>query len=214
MLTPRVLAQCELIALEARARLGLAAVDRLDPGALADYLRVEVQSIDAFRGSHPDEVRHLTQVRPMEFAAAMVPCGDRRRILYNPAHPVEERFYTLAHELAHLLLDHEATPLFDEFLKRRLNPVEEAEADYLAGALLVPRIGVAHVMRQYDNDLTQAARHYGVSRALLRARLEATRPAESVSRVGRALESELARWEANPPAGAGEEPAPQAPTTG
>jgi Zn-dependent peptidase ImmA (M78 family) len=176
--------RCERIALEARASLALAAMDPLDPRALAEHLDIEAVSLEAFRIAHPDAVEQLTEKNPDAFFGALVPFGDRQVIVYNPAHPPHGQRFTVCHELAHLLLGHKPVPPFDRNLKRRFNPIDEAEADYLAGALLVPLIAATPALERSAYDLAGAAKHFGVSRQLMQARLVESRPRPPIAEPG------------------------------
>lgn len=179
-------AEFEQIALETRGELRLAALDRLDPGRLAEHYAIETLSIDVFRDSHPEAVKQLMDVEPSAFSAATVFFGSRRTIVFNPQHSPRRHVNTIAHELAHVLLEHEPSPLFDATWKRHWVPSNEDEADYLAGALLVPRTAVGPIMESVASDLVEAAEHFGVSEKLMEARVEAAADAKP------AAEAELA----------------------
>lgn len=168
--------QCEQIALEARSALALAAMDPLDPRLLAEHLGIETLSLEAFRKAHPEAVEQLVEINPRAFSGVLVPFENRQIIVFNPAHPPHRRRYTVCHELAHLLLEHKPKPPFDRDLKRRFNPTDEAEADYLAEALLVPLIAATPMVERCGNDVGRAAEHFRVSRRLMRARLIEARP--------------------------------------
>lgn len=168
--------KCEEIALEARARLSLAAVDRLEPHLLAEHLGIELRSLEAFREEHPDAVEQLVERNPDAFSGALVPCEDRQVIVFNPALSPDNWRLTICHELAHLLLGHRPTPPIDGNMKRRFNAGDEAEADYLAEALLVPLIAALPEVERRGGDIGSAALHFGVSARVMRARLAQSAP--------------------------------------
>jgi Zn-dependent peptidase ImmA (M78 family) len=175
-----VRAQCEQIALDARSRLSLAAGDRLEPHTLAEHLGIGTLSLETFREAHPEAVEQLVKVNPGAFSGALVPFEERQTIVFNPVHPPTRHRHTICHELAHLLLEHKPEPPFDRDLKRRFNPIDESEADYLAEALLVPLIAARPAVERFGNDIDRAAEHFGVSSRLMRARLsEGSRLGES-----------------------------------
>src|SRR6476646_6990642 len=155
--------RCEQIALVLRAELELDAESRFDPVDFASHLAIDVDSIERFRDALPDAVGQLTEADIQSFAAATVFCGTRCLILVNPSQSPSEEALSVAHELAHLELEHEPTwPLFDEAGNRmRWRADEEAEAEYLAGAMLVPRSGVAPVFSRLDRDPLGVAAHFG-----------------------------------------------------
>lgn len=171
--------QCEQISVDVRSALSLAAGDRLEPHILAEHLGIETLSLETFREDHPEAVEQLVKVNPGAFSGALVPFEERQIIVFNPVHPPTRHRHTICHELAHVLLEHRPEPPFDRYLRRRFNPVDESEADYLAEALLVPLIAASPAVEGFGNDIDRAAEHFGVSSRLMRARLtESSRVSE------------------------------------
>ncbi|HEU4905413.1 MAG TPA: ImmA/IrrE family metallo-endopeptidase [Solirubrobacterales bacterium] len=169
--------ECEEIALELRGELAVDDRTRLDPRLVADHLAIDVQTIERFRRYLPEEVTRLAEEDVESFAAATVFRGTRCLILVNPSQSDIEQATSIAHELAHLELEHEPTwPLFDERGRRRSwCAEEEAEAEYLAGAMLAPRSGVEPVLSDCSQDPRRCAAHFGVSPSLMRQRVAASR---------------------------------------
>jgi Zn-dependent peptidase ImmA (M78 family) len=99
------------------------------------------------------------------FSALTVCAGTRRLIVYNQRHPPGRRASSLAHELAHVILDHPPGPVLDSARARLWDETLEAEADWQAGALLVPREGAVAWLRR-ERGPAGGERHFGVSRAL------------------------------------------------
>jgi hypothetical protein len=164
---------CEQVALEVRGDLGLEVSDAFIPREFAEHQAIDVESIERFLPAFPAEVQRLIEAGPETFAAATVFCGTRCLILINPNQSDREEALSIAHELAHRELEHEATwPLFDEQgRRRRWSAGEEEEADYLAGAMLVPRSSLE--ASGFGSDHQEATAHFGVSPALLRRRVSA-----------------------------------------
>jgi len=169
--------RCEDIALELRGELGIGDQARLDPKELAAHLAVDVHSIEHFRPRLPDEVRRLAEEDVESFAAVTVFCGTRCLILVNPSQGSHEEALSIAHELAHLELEHEPTwPLFDAAgRRRRWRANEEVEAEYLAGAILAPRSGVRALIARLGHDPRRISEHFGVGPSLARRRFTAAR---------------------------------------
>jgi Zn-dependent peptidase ImmA (M78 family) len=180
--SPRRFAEeCEEIALEARAELGLDSQARLDPRRLAKHLGIEVVSIKRYRHVCPAAVKQLTERDKMAFSAGTVFRKTRCMILVNPVHSPKRESNSIAHELAHLMLEHEPMSLLDGAGRRNWREEDEGEAHYLAGALLVPESGVAPVLDRMDWDLRSAADHFGVSDALMQIRIEVSGAGAGVS---------------------------------
>jgi hypothetical protein len=173
-LRPGFKAQAERIALELRAELGLAPDDRLAPAALAAHLAIPVLALDDLRDevALPASVERLSQPGAA-FSALTVCAGPRRLIVYNPRHPPGRRANSLAHELAHIILEHPPAPPLDQAGRRLWHDAQEAEADWQAAALLVPREGALAWLRR-ERGPAGGERHFGVSRALFLWRLHQT----------------------------------------
>lgn len=172
VLTEGFKAECEEIACETREELGLGGEDRFDPWGLAEFLHIDVDSIEGLSEAEKRDVRRLTKFDQDGFSAATAFCKPKSRILFNPAlKPVRQR-ESVAHELGHLLLEHEPTwPPFDKEGKRFSREQEEAEADYMAAALLVPAKGVAAILADFGGDVAAAADYLGVRIELMRRRV-------------------------------------------
>jgi hypothetical protein len=165
---------CEQIALEVRADLGLTVGDAFSPREFAEHQAIKVESIERFLPAFPDEVNRLIDEGSEVFAAATVFCGTRCLILVNPSQSKREEALSIAHELAHRELEHEpAWPLYNEQGHRRQrSDGEETEADYLAGAMLVPRSGMDLGALERER-LEAAASKFGVSSEFIRSRTAA-----------------------------------------
>lgn len=175
-------AECERVAIELREELGLSAAERLDPHLLAKHLAIPVASLAEFASSCGAAVAQLTSADRGCFSAATVFFGPRRMIVYNPAHPPGRHANSVAHELAHVLLEHEPGAVRERSGERRWRAADEAEADWLAATLLAPREGILQVMYELG-EVGAAAAHFGISEALMRWRLNHTGVARQIQRA-------------------------------
>lgn len=164
----------ERISLEIRAELGLTAHDRLDPVALADYLGIPVLSLGDLKdgGARPESITCLMRSQA-NFSALTVLDGTRRLIVYNPRHRPGRRASSLAHELAHVLLEHPPAPALGDGGCRHWNSQFEEEANWLAAALLVPRDGALWWLR-CGHSIEEGAAHFGASKVLFLWRVNMT----------------------------------------
>src|SRR4029453_18208928 len=89
--------------------------------------------------------------RMPDFSATTVVLGTKRLIVYNPRQPDGRRASNLAHELSHLILEHEAAPAIGFGGCRHWDGVQEAEADWPGAALLVPRASALEWMLEHDD---------------------------------------------------------------
>lgn len=166
--------ESERTALAVRAELDLSARDRLDPRDLAREFGIPVVSLTELLmdGADRRHVAHLGSALA-RFSAATMCVRTQRLIVYNPRHPSGRRANSLAHELSHVILEHTPTPVLGPGGCRYWNRDLEDEADWQAGALLVPRDGAFYWLR-HGTDPFDAARHFGVSDALFRWRMNQT----------------------------------------
>ncbi|HKS47765.1 MAG TPA: ImmA/IrrE family metallo-endopeptidase [Amycolatopsis sp.] len=124
---------------EVRAELGIDAFAAMDPYALAKLYGIEV--VDLSNPCLPAEsVRHFTEERPHVFSGALVPLQPSGAlIIENHVHHPVRRRSTIAHEMAHVLLEHPfGLTLTDENGCRAGVAEIEEEAAELSGELLIP----------------------------------------------------------------------------
>lgn len=167
--------QAERLSLELRAELGLTASDPLDPRDLAAHLAIPVRGLGDLEsaGASAAAIRHFQNAASEVFSAVTLVQGHRRLIVVNDAHAVVRQSSDLAHELAHVSLEHEPHQSVFQNGCRRWNDQMEAEADWLGGALLVPRDGALEVARG-GLSVAAAASHFGVSEKMMKWRLQHT----------------------------------------
>jgi Zn-dependent peptidase ImmA (M78 family) len=130
-------------------------------------------------GARAESIKRLAHA-DAGFSALTVCAGTHRLIVYNQRHPPGRRANSLAHELSHIILEHPPAPALDESGARLWDPQLEAEADWQAGALLVPRDGVLAWLRR-ERNLANGEKHFGVSRALFLWRVHQTGAARQFS---------------------------------
>jgi Zn-dependent peptidase ImmA (M78 family) len=179
----------ERIAEAVRSDLGLGTLDRLDCFALAEAWGIPVVSLGELRedGASDASIRRLMSP-DAGFSATTVVVGPRRLIVYNPRDGAGRKANSLAHELAHVILEHQAAPAIGVGGCRNWDGQQEAEADWLGSALLVPRASALAWMLESD-DVEAGAKNFGVSIELFRWRINHTG-------VVRQVEKEKRRGEA------------------
>ena len=168
---------CENASSEYRSHLGLDLEDRLDPRDLARHLGVLVRTPDELPGLSSHSIRQLTKVDPDSWSAATVTAGGRNLVVLNSAHAPTRQRSSLAHELAHVILNHRpaTTSVSEEgiLFRDRYDTEQEEEADWLGGALLLPRGGLLGVYRRTSSSQV-IGQIFGVSIQLVDWRLRMT----------------------------------------
>jgi Zn-dependent peptidase ImmA (M78 family) len=127
-----------------------------------------------FKGQH----RNQLLIRDASsWSAVTLEKSGQRVIVVNSTHSEARQNNNIMHELAHLVLEHEAARVDISpqglMLLETYNLQQEAEADWLAGALLVPREALLAVLKR-NQRLEAAAAHFQVSVQLVRMRRDRT----------------------------------------
>lgn len=167
----------EETALKIRRKLELATHAPVDPAVIAQLLVIPVLLLKEL-GELPDEVRHrLMQDHSDAWSAITVSDGNKHLIVLNPTHAPTRTNSSLAHELAHVILNHEPSMMFvtpqSGVSLRTYNKDQEDEANWLAGCILLPRDALVHIRRRGLTD-DEVTAEYGVSPAMFRFRINAT----------------------------------------
>ena len=157
-------AEANRIALRIRDRMGLGPTDPIDPFEICTRYDIRV-----IRLSDIDPLSLFLRDASSAFSAVTVPCGHETAIVHNDAHHPYRRRSNVCHELAHCFLGHECTPPLTEDGERARDGGIEAEANFLAGALLIPNEAALHIVS--IGLVPTAQRLYGVSEPMLTYRL-------------------------------------------
>src|SRR5580658_4506339 len=164
----------ERLAIAVRLELGLLPLDPIDCAVICTEFGIPIITVPELESSGASlQSIHRILSPDTKFSAMTVAAGTRRVIVYNPEHPAGRRANSLAHELSHILLEHPMSPALGEGGCRLWDTRLEAEADWQAGALLVPRDAGLAWMRS-NGSLEQGALHFGVSVPLFRWRVGQT----------------------------------------
>ena len=179
--------EAERIAQRVRADLGMDPTESVSPEALAKLLGVEIRAGDDLipRKRFSD----LESIQPGAFSACTFrPSPDRVVVIFNPLSVPWRRTSDLAHELGHILLDHELSRIerLGDATFLSCDAIQEEEASWLSGCLLLPRALLLAEFRRESTPLDIAAK-YGVSEGMARYRLNVTGVArQQEARVNRA----------------------------
>jgi hypothetical protein len=168
---------CETIASQKRKQLNLGATDPLSPHLLAKEHRVIVRSVADIPDLAAGTERRLLVEDPSVWSAITIAAEGRHMVLMNSSHSQARQCSSLMHELAHLIIGHPPVlGLVTDDGHLMLNCYDkdkEDEANWLAGALLLPREALVLVCKKGWDD-SYAAEHFGTSLEMIRFRLNAT----------------------------------------
>ncbi|HXC78576.1 MAG TPA: ImmA/IrrE family metallo-endopeptidase [Candidatus Acidoferrum sp.] len=185
-------AHAKRLAIELREEIELDPLDPLDPWKLADLYGIDVYDLNNV-GCSADALSHFTITNPEVFSGALIPLPTGAVILENPSHPVVRRRSTMAHELAHVLLEHAfSVSLVNEKGCRNADRNQEDEAAELSGELLLPFEAAKRMARSKATD-EAVADQFEVSTPLARWRLYSTGARKIAARQSEAYARKIRR---------------------
>jgi Zn-dependent peptidase ImmA (M78 family) len=172
-------ASAERQALQLRSELGLAPTDRLDIQRLADHLHVQI--VSAERLVDVARLEELERLQAFAFSAVTFEIKGRPYVVTNPLRTDGRRSSDVAHELSHLLLQHELSEVgeLDGIPFRTCRPDEEEQATALGGTLMLPR-PLLLAAASHGLDPEQIAEKCTVTVEMARFRYNATGVAKQV----------------------------------
>ena len=178
-------AACERQALDLREQLGLEPSDPIELTRVAKTLGAEVVAADEL--VEREKLAELERLQAFAFSAVTFELDNGRRfIVFNPLHSHQRIVSDIAHELAHLLLQHELTEVREvsgiPFRTCRTDQEEEATA--FAAILLLPRPLLLRAAREGMNPEEIAAR-FRVTAQMARYRYNTSGVARQIAAMER-----------------------------
>ena len=169
--------QCERRSVEFRKQFGLSDHDALSADRLAEELRVTVWSTDEVDGISESARSVLSDETDQSWSALTMRLGAAHLVVHKPVSSKGRRNNVVMHELAHIILGHElasACILEDgSLVPGNFDQDQEDEADWLAGALLLPRPALLSIRRRRLSDRDACEEHL-VSPEMLKWRFRMT----------------------------------------
>ncbi len=166
--------EAERIAEGIRRELGLSSAESVSPDAIAELQGVQIVAGDELIPRQ--RFVELENIQTGAFSACTLrPSPDRVVIVFNPLSAESRRKSDLAHELAHLLLNHKLSRIerLGEISFLTCDSVQEAEASWLSGCLLLPRALLLSEVRRGLSSV-EIAEKCGVSEQMVRYRTNVT----------------------------------------
>jgi Zn-dependent peptidase ImmA (M78 family) len=177
--------EAKRLALEIRQELGLDPFARLDPHLLAELYGIPIYPLTEMDrwGCSAETLAHYADDETGSFSAALIPCGTGRMIIDNDCHASTRRRASVAHEMAHILLEHPfGAAILTPAGCRAVAPEIEAEATWLGGELLIPFRATLMWARRGASD-NEVAQHHGVSLRYAGMRMNASGARKIASRT-------------------------------
>jgi Zn-dependent peptidase ImmA (M78 family) len=134
-----------------------------------------------------DATRRLLHTDSDSWSGMTIREANTTAIIVNPSHAVVRQCSTLMHELSHFILRHQPARVdvspTGMLLLSEYSDGDEAEADWLAGAMLLPRDALMHLRRRGQSVAT-IAQIFGTSEQLCEWRLRMTGVNTQLRRLG------------------------------
>ena len=166
-------ADAERMALALRQELGL---DPADPLPLEDAARTRhVQVVSAAQLIDVERLAELERIQAFAFSACTFEISGRSVIVFNPLRSEPRRKSDVAHELSHMLLEHDLTEIRSVagVPFRTCRGDQEEEATTLGGTLLLPRPLLLRAIA-HGQGVEEIARECGVTIEMARFRVNTT----------------------------------------
>lgn len=168
--------QSEKRSISLRRQLGLTDVSPLHARVVAAHMGVKIWSATEVPNLGAKELQLLVR-EDAGWSGFTLRVNDRFLVVYNPAESPRRTNSVVMHELAHIILGHDLTDALASeagyLVPAFYNTEQEDEANWLGGALLLPRPALLwmRARRMTDSD---AAEHFLVSGEMLRWRVRMT----------------------------------------
>ncbi len=169
-------AEAERISAQAREDLDLAHHEPLCPVNFAQSLSVILLNLQEIPVKK-EVLDYLLSSGRSEWFAFTLTFDSKVVIVRNPTHSKARQSSDLMHELAHIICGHEPSKIVHNpgvgIPCREHDEQSEAEAGWLGGCLLLPRVALLHQRKEGMND-SEIMDLYSVSGDLLRYRRNVT----------------------------------------
>lgn len=160
-----------------RKEMGLELLDRMDVHRLARVFGARLCTPRDIHGMSQDHLAQLLQKDISGWSAVTVVTETDSIIIYNPSHSQGRIASDIAHEVAHLILEHEPTKLVlsqdGGLVMRSFNAKQEEEANWLGWCLLLPREALVSSLKR-QLSVTEIADSFGISQPLVKFRMQMT----------------------------------------
>jgi Zn-dependent peptidase ImmA (M78 family) len=171
-------AWCDNTSLGIRTKLGLEPNAPLSPYVLAEQMNVTILELGELEYLPEETKRFLSKEGDSEWSAVTVEIAGQYFVVINPSHSPARKSSNIMHELAHIIRGHKSgsMSMHDDFSMRSYDELQENEANWFAGSLLLTRDALFSVARQGKDpdNLNEELARYGVSKSLYNWRLNVT----------------------------------------
>lgn len=170
-----------------RKEMDLGLLDRMDLPRLANLFGARLCTPHDIPGMSKEHLDQLLRIDTSGWSAVTIAARASFVIIYNPSHSQGRIASDIAHEVAHLILEHEPTKLVlsqeGTLVMRSFNQKQEEEANWLAWCLLLPREALVSSLKR-RLTVPDIAESFGVSQTLVKFRVQMTGAQMQIRRSG------------------------------
>ncbi|HEX7846698.1 MAG TPA: ImmA/IrrE family metallo-endopeptidase [Chitinophagaceae bacterium] len=161
-----------------RKEMGISIFAPLDAFALADYLDVQVFSVDEMFIGKLDHPEYQTMSDTQRFSAMRTyNKAEEKLIIHNTNHSPYRQQSNLMHELAHFIRNHEISDevaqACAQFNLHYYNPLHEEEAKFLGGCLQITIPGLRWKLKNHCS-IEHISEYYNASIEMVKYRIKIT----------------------------------------
>lgn len=160
-----------------RRELGIEIHSPIDLNRLASFFGSRLLTPQDIPGMSDQHLKQLLDVDHSGWSAVTVCVEQHSVVIHNPRHSKGRQASNIAHEIAHLILEHEPTRLVmsqdGALVMRSFNEKQEEEANWLAWCLLLPRQAIVDALAR-KVSVEDIAAQFGVSEPLVKFRVQKT----------------------------------------
>lgn len=172
-------AEAERIALRLRSEVGVGLTEPLDIALVAKAVGADVVAADQLVSM--ERLHEIERLQAFAFSACTFDIRGRAVVVFNPLRRPERQASDIAHELSHLILNHELSQI--EYLDgapfRTCLPDQEEQATALGGTILLPRPALLAAAKR-SLSLDELATEMGVTVEMARFRWNTTGVARQI----------------------------------
>ena len=163
--------------MELRRTLSLLDTDPLDAVRVADHMGITVWNESQIEGLSSIDLQVLQDEGADYWHALTLRIGHKHLIVYNSEQRGGRKNSIIMHEIAHIVLGHRLHDVMKNsdglLVPGNYDQTQEDEANWLAGALLLPRPALLRIRSAGISNL-ESTRIYNVSEQMLTWRLRMT----------------------------------------
>ena len=164
------LAEANKYALDFRNELQLLSHAPLCPWQLAEHLEIPILPISKLKILEESHLKFFQKSKCPVSAATLPINGIKRGIVFNDYHAENRQSSSIAHEIAHIILKHNAGQIMHADGTRNFDSALEEEASNLGAILQIPDNAALHILEQ-EISIPKACIDYKVSSQLMEWRM-------------------------------------------